>query len=89
MAKSGTFGSRDRLNDNQMLNGKSLCGYIFTTSRQRLAVAAYVNHVHMPPGEPATNQIEGAAFAEIAAAIYDAPLADASLRGQNDNQKDR
>jgi D-alanyl-D-alanine carboxypeptidase/D-alanyl-D-alanine-endopeptidase (penicillin-binding protein 4) len=72
MAKTGTFGSWDRLNDNQMLNGKSLAGYIFTKTGQRLTFAVFVNHVHIPKGEKAADQVAGEAMAQIAAAAYDA-----------------
>ncbi len=73
-AKTGTFGSEDRLGGNMMLNGKGLAGYVLTSSGQRIAFAAYVNHVHLPPDPEAAQTIAGQALGAIAAAAYDAPL---------------
>jgi len=73
-AKTGTFGSEDKLNANMMLNGKGLAGYVITTSGQKLAFAAYVNHVSLPPDPESAQQVAGQALGEIAAAAYDAPL---------------
>ncbi|HEY2459492.1 MAG TPA: D-alanyl-D-alanine carboxypeptidase/D-alanyl-D-alanine-endopeptidase [Candidatus Acidoferrum sp.] len=73
-AKTGTFGSEDRLNANVMLNGKGLAGYIVTASGEKLVFAAYVNHVSLPPDPDAAQNIAGQALGEIAAAAYDAPL---------------
>ncbi|MGB7284161.1 MAG: D-alanyl-D-alanine carboxypeptidase/D-alanyl-D-alanine-endopeptidase [Candidatus Acidiferrum sp.] len=73
-AKTGTFGTEDKLNGNMMLNGKGLVGYVITKSGQKLAFAAYVNHVTLPPDPDATQAIAGEALGEIAAAAYDAPL---------------
>ena len=73
-AKTGTFGSEDRLNANMMLNGKGLAGYVITASGQKLAFAAYVNHVSLPPDPESAQSVAGQALGEIAAAAYDAPL---------------
>jgi len=73
-AKTGTFGSEDRLNSKLMLNGKGLVGYVITKDNKKLAFAAYVNHVTLPPNIEAAQTIAGQALGEIAAAAYDADL---------------
>jgi len=73
-AKTGTFGSEDRVNGNLMLNGKGLAGYVITASGQKLVFAAYVNHVSLPPDPDSAQTVAGQALGEIAAAAYDAPL---------------
>ncbi len=73
-AKTGTFGSEDKLNGKMMLNGKGLAGFVITASGKKLAFAAYVNHVSIPPDPDAAQEIGGQALGEIAAAAYDAPL---------------
>jgi D-alanyl-D-alanine carboxypeptidase/D-alanyl-D-alanine-endopeptidase (penicillin-binding protein 4) len=73
-AKTGTFGSDDRLNSNMMLNGKGLAGYVITASGQKVAFAAYVNHVSLPPDPESAQSVAGQALGEIAAAAYDAAL---------------
>jgi dihydroorotase/N-acyl-D-amino-acid deacylase len=73
-AKTGTFGSEDKLNGRMMLNGKGLAGFVITASGQKLAFAAYVNHVTLPPDPDAAQEVGGQALGEIAAAAYDAPL---------------
>ena len=73
-AKTGTFGSEDKLNGRMMLNGKGLAGFVITASGQKLAFAAYVNHVTLPPDSDAAQAVGGQALGEIAAAAYDAPL---------------
>jgi PBP4 family serine-type D-alanyl-D-alanine carboxypeptidase len=73
-AKTGTFGSEDRLNNRMMLNGKGLAGYVITKSGRKLAFAAYVNHVSLPPSEDSAQAVAGQALGEIAASAYDAGL---------------
>lgn len=73
-AKTGTYGSADRLNSKMMLNGKGLAGYVFTKSGRKLAFAAYVNHVSLPPVDDAAQTVAGQALGEIAASAYDAGL---------------
>ncbi len=73
-AKTGTFGSEDRVNGKLMLNGKGLAGYVITASGQKLAFAAYVNHVSLPPDPESAQTVAGQALGEIVAAAYDAPL---------------
>jgi N-acyl-D-amino-acid deacylase len=73
-AKTGTFGSEDKLNGKLMLNGKGLVGYVITKDNKKLAFAAYVNHVTLPPDMEAAQTVAGQALGEIAAAAYDADL---------------
>jgi PBP4 family serine-type D-alanyl-D-alanine carboxypeptidase len=73
-AKTGTFGSEDRVNGKLMLNGKGLAGYVITASGQKLVFAAYVNHVALPLDPEAAQTVGGQALGEIAAAAYDARL---------------
>ncbi|HKW31690.1 MAG TPA: D-alanyl-D-alanine carboxypeptidase/D-alanyl-D-alanine-endopeptidase [Candidatus Acidoferrum sp.] len=73
-AKTGTFGSEDKLNSKLMLNGKGLVGYVITKDNKRLAFAAYVNHVTLPADMEAAQTVAGQALGEIAAAAYDANL---------------
>ena len=73
-AKTGTYGSGDRLNDKMMLNGKGLAGYVITKSGRKLAFAAYVNHVSLPPDPDAAQNVVGQALGEIAASAYDSGL---------------
>jgi N-acyl-D-amino-acid deacylase len=77
-AKTGTFGSEDKLNSKMMLNGKGLAGYVITKDGKKLAFAAYVNHVSLAPDPDAAQQIAGQALGEIAAASYDADLSDST-----------
>jgi PBP4 family serine-type D-alanyl-D-alanine carboxypeptidase len=73
-AKTGTFDSADRLNGRGMLNGKGLAGYVITKSGEKLAFAAYVNHVSLPDDPDAAQRVGGQALGEIAAAAYDSEL---------------
>lgn len=73
-AKTGTFASEDRVNGKLMLNGKGLAGYVITAGGQKLAFAAYVNHVALPADPQSAQTIAGQALGEIAAAAYDAKL---------------
>ncbi len=75
-AKTGTFGSEDKLNGKMMLNGKGLVGFVITKDGKKLALAAYVNHVSLSPDPEAAQQVAGEALGEIAAAAYDASLDD-------------
>jgi len=83
-AKTGTFGSEDRLNGMMMLNGKGLAGYVITKDGKKLAFAAYVNHVSLAPDPEAAQRVAGQALGEIAAAAYDASLDAASPAGDYD-----
>jgi dihydroorotase/N-acyl-D-amino-acid deacylase len=71
-AKTGTFGSEDKLSGKMMLNGKGLAGYVLTKDGKKLVFAAYVNHVSLRPDSDAAQEVAGQALGEIAAAAYDA-----------------
>jgi len=73
-AKTGTFSSGDHLNGKMMLNGKGLAGYVITKSGHKVAFAAYVNHVSLPPDPESAQNTAGQALGEIAASAYDAGL---------------
>ncbi len=83
-AKTGTFGSEDKLNGKMMLNGKGLTGYVITKNGEKLAFAAYVNHVSLAPDPEAAQQVAGQALGEIAAAAYDANLDGVTSAGEYD-----
>src|SRR6267143_5732596 len=83
-AKTGTFGSEDKLGGKMMLNGKGLAGYVITKEGKKLAFAAYVNHVSLAPDSEAAQQVAGQALGEIAAAAYDANLDAAASAGDYD-----
>src|SRR6266446_3877765 len=83
-AKTGTFGSEDKLNGRMMLNGKGLAGYAITKDGKKLAFAAYVNHVSLAPDTDAAQQVAGQALGEIAAAAYDADLSNSPSATSSD-----
>src|SRR6266566_4536997 len=83
-AKTGTFGSEDKLNGKIMLNGKGLTGYVITKNGEKLAFAAYVNHVSLAPDPEAAQRVAGQALGEIAAAAYDANGNGVTSAGQYD-----
>jgi dihydroorotase/N-acyl-D-amino-acid deacylase len=83
-AKTGTFGSDDKLNGKMMLNGKGLAGYVITKDGKKLAFAAYVNHVSLSPDPDAAQQVAGQALGEIAAAAYDADLSNSASATSGD-----
>ncbi len=83
-AKTGTFGSEDKLSGKMMLNGKGLAGYVITKDGKKLAFAAYVNHVSLAPDPDAAQQVAGQALGEIAAAAYDTNLESAASSGNYD-----
>ena len=73
-AKTGTFGSEDKLNGRLMLNGKGLAGYVLTKSGKTLVFAAYVNHTSLNDEPEIGQKVAGQALGAIAGAAYDAPL---------------
>ncbi len=83
-AKTGTFGSEDKLGGRLMLNGKGLAGYVLTKDGKRLAFAAYLNHVSLRLDPDAAQEVAGQALGEIAAAAYDANLDASSITGDYD-----
>jgi N-acyl-D-amino-acid deacylase len=83
-AKTGTFGSEDKLNSKMMLNGKGLAGYVLTKQGKKLAFAAYVNHVSLTLDPDAAQEVAGQTLGEIAAAAYDANLDASTSAGDYD-----
>jgi len=73
-AKTGTFGSEDKLNSRMMLNGKGLAGYVLTKSGKTLVFAAYVNHTALLDEPEIAQKVAGQALGEIAASAFDVPL---------------
>jgi PBP4 family serine-type D-alanyl-D-alanine carboxypeptidase len=71
-AKTGTFAVGDPLNGRLLVTGKGLAGYMTTARGERLAFAAYINNVSVPPELDAVKRITGQALGEIAAAAYEA-----------------
>ena len=72
-AKTGTFGTEDRLNSQLMLEGKGLAGYTTTPGGQHLAFALYLNHLEIP-GDKDLVKTAGEALGAIAAAAYELPI---------------
>lgn len=71
-AKTGTHVTGDLLNEQYVVNGKGLAGYLETKNGKQLIVAIFVNHV--PAGADIRTVLRvGNALAEIAAAAYDLP----------------
>ena len=71
-AKTGTFAVGDPLNGRLLVTGKGLAGYMTTARGERLAFAAYINNVSVPPELDAVKRITGQTLGEIAAAAYEA-----------------
>ncbi len=69
-AKTGTFGSEDKLNGKLMLNGKGLAGFVITASGRKLALAAYVNHVSLSPDPEGDADLEVEAAGVSSGASY-------------------
>lgn len=70
-AKTGTIGGEDKLNQNLMVTGKGLAGYMTAADGQHYAFALYANRVPLPAG--GLDEIEntvGQTLGQIAAAIY-------------------
>jgi len=72
-AKTGTYQVSDLLNDQMMVTGKGLAGYMTTASGRRLAFAIYANNVEVRDGAAVT-AVVGDALGAIAAAAYDAKI---------------
>ncbi len=69
-AKTGTHVTGDLLNEQYVVNGKGLAGYLETRNGKHLIVAIFANHV--PAGGDIRAVLKvGDALAEIAAAAYD------------------
>jgi PBP4 family serine-type D-alanyl-D-alanine carboxypeptidase len=69
-AKTGTHVTGDLLNEQYVVNGKGLAGYLETKNGKQLIVAIFANHVPAGADIKAVLRI-GEALAEIAAAAYD------------------
>jgi PBP4 family serine-type D-alanyl-D-alanine carboxypeptidase len=70
-AKTGTHVAGDFLNEQYMVNGKGLAGYLETKDGKQIIFAVFVNHLPVAPEMKAVLKV-GDALAEIAAAAYDA-----------------
>ncbi len=83
-AKTGTDGTYNALNQDVVVKGKGLAGYVDLPSGQRVIMAAYINMVPVPLDEEAPQRIAGQALGQIASAIYAGGLQrsyDVILRG--------
>jgi D-alanyl-D-alanine carboxypeptidase/D-alanyl-D-alanine-endopeptidase (penicillin-binding protein 4) len=69
-AKTGTHVTGDLLNEQYVVNGKGLAGYLDAADGRRLVFAVFVNHVPAGADMKAVLAL-GDALAEIAAAAYD------------------
>lgn len=69
-AKTGTHITGDLLNEQYVVNGKGLAGYLETKDGKQLIVAIFANHVPAGGDIKAVFKV-GEALAEIAAAAYD------------------
>jgi D-alanyl-D-alanine carboxypeptidase/D-alanyl-D-alanine-endopeptidase (penicillin-binding protein 4) len=69
-AKTGTYLVQDALNQNYLVTGKGLAGYMETQSGDQLAFAAYANNVSTLPDSDKVQEIVGGALGEIASAAY-------------------
>ncbi len=70
-AKTGTFAIGDPLNQNLLVTGKGLAGYMTTTSGRKLIVVVYVNNVAVSTAPDEVTRVVGQALGEVAAAAYD------------------
>jgi D-alanyl-D-alanine carboxypeptidase/D-alanyl-D-alanine-endopeptidase (penicillin-binding protein 4) len=71
-AKTGTHVGEDLLNEQYVVNGKGLAGYLETKDGKQIIVAIFANHVPVAADMKAVLKI-GDALGEIAAAAYDLP----------------
>ena len=69
-AKTGTDIAYNALNQNLVVKGKGLAGYVETADGRRLVMAAYANMVTVPLDPEAPQQVAGQALGQIASAIY-------------------
>jgi D-alanyl-D-alanine carboxypeptidase/D-alanyl-D-alanine-endopeptidase (penicillin-binding protein 4) len=71
-AKTGTYYVEDRLNDNMLVTGKGLAGYMTSANGRHYDFALYVNRVSIPMS--GLNDVEktvGGTLGQIATAIYE------------------
>jgi D-alanyl-D-alanine carboxypeptidase/D-alanyl-D-alanine-endopeptidase (penicillin-binding protein 4) len=71
-AKTGTHVGEDLLNEQYVVNGKGLAGYLETKDGKQFIVAIFANHVPVAADMKAVMKI-GDGLGEIAAAAYDLP----------------
>ena len=69
-AKTGTHVSGDLLNEQYMVNGKGLAGYLETKAGKQIIVAIFANHVPAGADIKAVLRV-GDALGEIAAGAYE------------------
>ncbi len=87
-AKTGTYAVGDALNNNVLVTGKGLTGYMETARGEHLAFALYANMIAVPKDDPeAVQNTVGQALGEIAAAAYDSPF-EAESQGQSSTSYD-
>jgi len=83
-AKTGTYAVGDSLNNNLMVTGKGLAGYMETAKGEHLAFAVYANMVSVSKDDPeAMQKVAGEALGEIASAAYATPLKASSASSSN------
>jgi len=71
LAKTGTFFVPDRLNNDMMVTGKGLAGYMTAANGRRYIFALYVNRVSISMNDlDAIEKKVGGTLGEIASAIY-------------------
>ncbi len=71
-AKTGTYMATDRLNDDLMVTGKGLAGYLVAKNGRRYSFALYANRVSLPLGGLSSIEtVVGGTLGQIAAAIYE------------------
>ena len=68
-AKTGTYGSLDRLNQRTIVHGKGLAGYFTSKSGRQIAFAIYVNNLEVDGKDPAV--FAGQALGEIASLAWE------------------
>lgn len=68
-AKTGTWGSADRLNHRGMITAKGLAGYMTTRSGRHIAFCFYLNNLAVPHGQDAAH-VAGEILGELATATY-------------------
>ena len=69
-AKTGTHVAGDLLNEQYVVNGKGLAGYLETRNGKQIVFAIFVNHVPVGGDLKAVFRV-GETLAEIAAAAYE------------------
>lgn len=81
-AKTGTYYVEDALNQNLLVTGKGLAGYMELPSGDHVAFAIYANNVPAADGETAQTLV-GGALGEIASAAYSASAETAAAKPEH------